>query len=331
MVRAVRVRAVPGCRLMGGPSGNRLALTHSGHPHRWPGRGNRVSPHDESRRPRRAYRDAHVGHSRLVGIAQQFAVGASPRFGDHLNPGAHRQFHTGDCSPSQDGMPRHRSTKMLRADWERPPSHPDSVRGVTYCRWVVNTAQFTASQDLSRRRVDECVLLSLLCSSASCSQPLARCRSAARAGVTGGWSILPGTQVPTPRRSQRSRRFAGRAGFDALGRAGSAQALRDLLSGLWGWISTCRSVTTQLSRHEGTPASTARRGSPERSAAALVIAHNAARARDGLDESQTGARLSAADRVSTRLAIASSAPTARHRICSRLRSPVTRASNRWPV
>src|SRR6266498_5259694 len=62
--------------------------------HGCPGRGDRVGWHDEYRGPRWAYRDPHVGHSRLVGIAQQFAVGASVRSGVHLNPGALSQVHT---------------------------------------------------------------------------------------------------------------------------------------------------------------------------------------------------------------------------------------------
>src|SRR6266568_8863820 len=61
--------------------------------HGCPGRGDRVGWHDEYRGPRWAYRDPHVGHSRLVGIAQQFAVGASVRSGVHLNPGALSQVH----------------------------------------------------------------------------------------------------------------------------------------------------------------------------------------------------------------------------------------------
>ena len=55
--------------------------------HGCPGRGDRIGLHDEYRGPCWADRDPHVGHSRLVGMAQQFALGASVRSGVHLNTG----------------------------------------------------------------------------------------------------------------------------------------------------------------------------------------------------------------------------------------------------
>jgi hypothetical protein len=68
------------------------------------------------------------------------------------------------------------------------------------------------------------------------------------------------------------------------------------------------------------PAPSRTRGSPDEAIEAVLPA-----------ERYAGARLSAAERASTRAPIASSAPTARHRICSLLRSPTTSASKRWPV
>src|SRR6266568_8941740 len=95
-------------------------------PHGCPGRSDRVGSHDEYRGPCWADRDPHVGHCRLVGVAQQFAVGASVRSGVHLNPGALSQVHVVYFPPGRGGMPRQGSPRMRRACWELLMCRPDT-------------------------------------------------------------------------------------------------------------------------------------------------------------------------------------------------------------